>query len=271
MVLLQGAVVAVVALIVLPGFSFYFDVTPKLAVLLAGTGVMVLTLVRRKSATSESRADQGVRPANRAFSVLLLLSLISLAVSTAVSLWPGMSLFGSNWRRFGSVVQASALVFAWLVAQTCAGRPERVRTILRAITLAGLVSAGYGILQYAGWDPLLQAAVYHVGEGVWTIVRPPGTLGYASYFATWLLFVVFLGLAQYGMEESCVWQRLTLTAVGLATVAMLLTGTRAAVLGLVAGGAVFVLRKGLRLTRRQVSTACLAAILALAGAVALYY
>jgi O-antigen ligase len=274
MVLLQGAVVAVVALIVLPGFSFYFDVTPKLAALLAGTSVLLITLgvaKAREGATRGSRAEPGFRPTYHAFSVLLLLSLISLAVSTAVSVWPGMSLFGSNWRRFGSVVQASALVFAWLVAWTCAGRPERVRTILRAITLAGLVSAGYGILQYARWDPLLPSAAYHVGEGVWTIVRPPGTLGYASYFATWLLFVVFLGLAQYGMEESRLWQRLTLTTAGLATVAMLLTGTRAALLGLIAGGAIFVLRKALRLTRRQVSAAGLAAALALAGAVALYY
>ena len=274
MVLLQGAVVAAVALIVLPGFSFYFDVTPKLAALLAGTSVLLVTLGTakgREGATRGSRVDLGIRPANRVFSVLLLSSLISLALSTAVSLRPGMSAFGSNWRRFGSAVQATVLLFAWLVARTCAGRPERVRTIVRAVTLAGLVGAGYGILQYAGWDPLLPAAAYHVGEGIWTIVRPPGTLGYASYFATWLLFVVFFGLAHYGMEESPLWQRLTLIAMGLAIIAMLLTGTRAAVLGFIAGGAVFVLRKGLRLTRGQLRAACLAAALAVVGAVALYY
>jgi O-antigen ligase len=274
MVLLLGAVVAVVALIILPGFSFYFDITPKVAALLAGTGVMLVTLgiaQTRASATGGPRADQGVRPTNGLFSALLLLNLISLAVSTAFSSQPGMSLFGSNWRRFGSVIQAAVLLFAWLVAGLCAGRPERVRTILRGVTLAGIVSAGYGIFQYAGWDPLLPAAAYHVGEGIWTIVRPPGTLGYASYFATWLLFVIFLGLGHHSMEESRVWRRLATLAMGLACVAMLLTGTRAAVLALLAGGAVFAARKGLRMTQRQVRAACLAAALLAAGAAALYY
>jgi O-antigen ligase len=273
MVLLLGAVVAVVALIILPGFSFYFDITPKVAALLAGTGVMLVTLgiaKTREGATGGPRVDQGVRPVNRLFSVLLLLNLISLAVSTAFSSQPGMSLFGSNWRRFGSVIQATVLLFAWLVAGICAGRPERVRTILRAVTLAGIVSAVYGIFQYAGWDPLLPSAAYHVGEGISTIVRPPGTLGYASYFATWLLFVIFLGLGQHGMEESRTWRRLAIVAVGLAAIALLLTGTRAAVLALLAGGAVFAAWKGLRLTRRQVSAALVAAALALAAAAVLY-
>jgi O-antigen ligase len=270
--LLQGAVVAVVALIILPGFSFYFDITPKLVVLLAGTGVMLVTLGVAASPSGRG-PDKSAPPAKArpVFSVLLLLSLLSLAVSTAFSSHPGMSLFGSNWRRFGSVVQGTVLLFAWVVARGCAGRPERVRIILRAVTLAGIASAVYGIFQYAGWDPLLPSAAYHVGEGVWTIVRPPGTLGYASYFATWLLFVIFVGLAQRGIEESHVWRRLAVVASGLATVAMLLTGTRAAVLAFVAGGAVFALWRGSRLTRRQVSAAGLAAALAIAAVAALYY
>jgi len=270
MVLLQGAVLAAVALIILPGFSFYFDITPKLSVLLAGTGVILVTLAfpkSREGAARGPRADLGVRPT---FSMLLLLSLLSLAVSTAVSSHPGTSLFGSNWRRFGSVVQATVLIFAWLVSSACAGRPGRVRIILRAITLAGIASAVYGIFQYAGWDPLLPSAAYHVGEGVWTIVRPPGTLGYASYLATWLLFVIFLGLAQHGIEESRVWGRLAITASTLAAVAMLLTGTRAAVLGFVAGGVVFLLWKGSRFTRRQLTALFGAGVLALAAIAVLY-
>jgi O-antigen ligase len=182
-----------------------------------------------------------------------------------------MSLFGSNWRRFGTVIQATVVLFAWLVARTCAGRPERVRTLLRAVTLAGIASAVYGIAQYAGWEPLLPAAGYHIGEGVWTIVRPPGTLGYASYFATWLVFVIFLGLAQYGLEGSRGWRRLAGLAAALAGVAMLLTGTRAAVVALVAGWAVFVAWRGSHWTRRKVSAACLAAALALLTGVILYY
>jgi tetratricopeptide (TPR) repeat protein len=110
---------------------------------------------------------------------------------------------------------------------------------LRVVSVAGAITALYGIAQYLGWDPILPAAAYRIGEGIWTIVRPPSTLGYASYFATWLLFVVFLSLALPG--------RLPKVCAALAVIAMILTGTRAAFLGLAAGAAVWC---GLRLTGR---------------------
>ena len=73
--------------------------------------------------------------------------------------------------------------------------------VLRAIAASGLVVALYGIAQYFGWDPLLDARGYHVGEGIWTIVRPPSTLGHADYSANWLLFVVFAGAALAVTEQ----------------------------------------------------------------------
>jgi len=271
MAVLPAAIIAAVALIILPGYSFYFDTAPKIVALLGGAGVMLLTLVHQHSGARGSRADQGIGPADRLFSLLLLLNLASLVVSTAFSSQRGISLFGSNWRRFGTVTQAAVLLFAWLVARECAGRPDRVRTVLRAVTLAGIVTGAYGIFQYAGWDPLLPSAGYHIGEGVWTIVRPPGTLGYASYFATWLLCVIFLGLAHHAMEQSRAWRWLVLVAIALAGIAMVLTGTRAAVLGFIGGGATFALWSRARLTRRQVTAFCIAAALVLTAVVALYY
>jgi tetratricopeptide (TPR) repeat protein len=86
-------------------------------------------------------------------------------------------------------------------------------------------------------------------------VRPPGTLGYASYFATWLLFVTFLSLADYRMEKERWWRRAAVVAVSLATVSIILTGTRAAILALVAGGVVWAFFQGVRVSRRQVAVA----------------
>ena len=128
--------------------------------------------------------------ASPAFSLLLLATVVSLVLSTALSPTPALSLYGSTWRRYGLVAQVAVLLFAWFVSQT----PDR-RTVVRGISLAGAVSALYGIAQYFGWDPILPAAAYHIGEGIWTIVRPPGTLGYVSYFATWLLVCGFLSLS----------------------------------------------------------------------------
>ena len=41
MALLQALTIAVMALILAPGYSFYFDVTPKVVVLLAGSVIVV--------------------------------------------------------------------------------------------------------------------------------------------------------------------------------------------------------------------------------------
>ena len=256
MALMQAALLALVMLILSPGYFFYFDITPKTVMLLAGTGlILLLDSVRRPSGA--------FRPP-KYFCVLLLLDVLSLALSTILSVRPSLSLFGSNWRNFGSVDQTAILLFTWLAARICAGRPERILTILRAVTLTGIVTAADGILQFAGWDPLLPSAGYHVGEGIWTIVRPPGTLGYASYFATWLVFAAFLGIAQYELEKSAAWQRLAVSGTVAAIIAMLLTGTRAAILAVLAGTAVWAGLKGFRPTRRNAALAGLVAVAACA-------
>jgi len=287
MALLQALVVALVALILTPGYAFYFDITPKVVVLLAGTALCLAaaplffprTISKRplaytRGSASNDRAEpqppgSGVfhGAVLRSFSLLLILNLLSLALSTALSSRPGLSLFGSNWRRYGSLIQTTILLFAWLVAITCAGRPERVKTLLRGIAIAGALSSLYGIAQYVGWDPLLPSAAYHVGEGIFTIVRPPGTLGYASYFATWLLMVVFLTFALRALEERPAWRRFAVAVALLAGFAMWLTGTRAALLGLAVGGVVWITISKARATRRTVAWA---AIVILAGA-AFYY
>ena len=128
---------------------------------------------------------------SRVFSVLIFLNLASLAFSAAVSTRPGLSLMGTSWREFGLIPQAGALLFAWTVAAASGS----ARIILRGVTVAGIAAGAYGIAQYFGWDPLLPASAYHIGKGIWTIVRPPGTMGYVSYFATWLTMSAFLGVA----------------------------------------------------------------------------
>ena len=156
-----------------------------------------------------------------------MLTFVSLAISTALSPNPSLSFYGTRWRQYGALAQAAVLIFAWaLSAQT-----QRIDLVLRVVSVGGALTALYGIAQYLGWDPILPAAAYHIGEGIWTIVRPPSTLGYVSYFATWLLFVVFLSLALPG--------RLAKVCAALALIAMLLTGTRAAFLGLAAGAVVW--------------------------------
>lgn len=235
MVFFPAAVIALVALILAPGELFYFDVTPKLVVLLAGTAALCLTRPRG---------------ADRRFTVILAATLVSAAISTVISSNPWISLNGSTWRRYGFVAECAVLLFAWFVSQM----PNRV-TVVRGISIASCVAAVYGIAQYFGFDPILPSSAYHIGEGVWTIVRPPGTLGYVSYFATWLLAGGFLSLSLRS--------RAGYTAAALSWTAMLLTGTRAAFLGLAVGLVVWAFRRGYRPSRRALlPIACVAAALA---------
>jgi O-antigen ligase len=239
MALVQAVGIGLMALIVAPGFFFYFDITPKLVVL--------VVLVAASGA--------GLRPAFRSlFTALIFVSLLSLAVSTALSPTPAISAFGTNWRRFGAVTQAAILLLAWFLS----AQAHRILPMLRILAAAGALTAIYGITQYFGWDPILPASAYHIGEGTWTIVRPPSTLGYVSYFATWLLFIVFLSLAIPGR----VWRVVAV----LAAIAMVFTGTRAAVLGLAAGAAVWLFWRGWRVSWRTIGAA--AALLAVG---ALFY
>ncbi len=244
--LLQAVTIGLIALTITPGYLFYFDVTPKVAVLLVGTAVLLL-----------AGAGRGV---SKSFSALILLNLISLAVSTALSSRPGLSLIGTNWREFGLVPQAAALLFAWSVA----GCPGNARVVLRGVAISGAAAGAYGIAQYFGWDPFLPAAAYHIGEGIWSIVRPPGTLGYVSYFATWLVVSVFLSLALETMENASAWRWMARAAAVICAIAMVLTGTRAAILGLAAGGVAWLYLRGFRLTRRMTAGAGTVVLLAAA-------
>lgn len=221
-------VAALLPIVIAPGVLFYFDVTPKVVILLIGTGIALV--LWRGELPLDSRL-------NRVFFLLLALQAASLVLSTAASIDPALSLNGGNWRRFGLVSQLTVLLFAALVAVDCACDKNRVAIYLKAIVLSGIPVALYAILQYFGWDPLLPKQSYHAGESTWSIVRPPSTMGHANYLATYLLFVVF---ASVGLMRTRAWRILAILAAVLGCTAILLSGTRAAMLGLVAGAVVLV-------------------------------
>src|ERR1017187_4116137 len=247
--LLQAVLVGLIALIITPGQMFYFDVAPKVAVLLVGTAAFLIGSTRQRAI-----------PRPYTFWVWLAASLVSLGVSTVFSANRALSVFGGTWREYGAVTQAAVLLLAAMVAWNVAGRQDSVKAMLRAVAAAVMASGAYGIAQYFGWDPLQPAAAYRAGEGIWTIVRPPGTMGYASYFATWLLMAVFLSVALAQWETRTLWRRMAAAAAAVALVAMLLTGTRAAVLGLGAGGALWVWWSGYRIPRRVLAGAAMLAV-----------
>jgi len=250
MAIILSAIAGLLPLILTPHLLFYYDVTPKVAVLLAGAA-LALPLTWREPRTCS--------PGLRILAWLLAAQAVSLALSTATSTDPALSLGGGAWRRFGLITQAAMLLFVWPAAQYTAGDSRRLLRLLRMIAAAGIPAALYGILQYFGWDPLIDPAKYHIGVAPFTIVRPPGTLGYVSYFATYLLTVIFAGAALAIADDSRAWKLAGALAGALAIVAVILTGTRAAILGLGVGATFLALWLGRPMRRRALAASALAA------------
>src|SRR5580704_1756959 len=230
-------VAALVPLVILPGLLSYFDITPKIAILLFGVSLILLypgTNISNLRGLLRARAG-------RWFAALIALTWLMSAIATTFSAYPLLSLTGGNWRRYGFIVESGLLLFILLAAAWLAADQDNIRVLLRASVASGGLASLYGIAQYFGWDPWLPAAAYQAGEGSFTIVRPPGTLGHADYFGAWLLIIAFLSLALERLEHNK-WMKLAAWSTTiLAVFAIVLSGTRSAMLGLLIGAIVFLI------------------------------
>jgi O-antigen ligase len=242
-----AALLALTPLLVLPGYFFYYDVTPKVAVVLIGAAIGLLLFVRDSSFAGVRRL--WANPLGRWFCLLAATQLISLLLSTLFSSNLALSWNGGNWRRFGLVSQSAVIVLGFLIAASWS--EAGLRVLLRTAAAAGMAAALYGILQYFDADPLLPSAGYHIGEGVSAIVRPPSTLGHADYFAGYLLDVVFWSAALVATETKSKWKVLGIAAAVAGSTAIVLSGTRGALLGLAAGAVSLCIWNRPRFARRH--------------------
>ncbi len=230
------ALAAVVPLVILPGWSFYFDITPKVAVVLFASAALALTPGAWIGGVERLWSDR----LGRWFLILAGLQVASLTLSWLSSAAPQISFTGSTWRRFGWATQVPLTALVVMLCGWLAQRRDWTWP-LRALVLAGFAASAYGIAQYAGVDPWLPAELYHIGEGEYEIVRPPGTLGHAGYFATYLSQIVFFALWLSRREESASWRWFAVAAALAAALAIVLSGTRGALVGALAGGVVTVM------------------------------
>lgn len=252
-----AATLAVTPLVIVPHYFFFYDITPKIAVALFGISMALLLVIR--GGIRDKLGRMWATPLGRAFCLLAGAQAVWLLVSTVFSAHPALAWNGGNWRRLGFVSQFAVIAFACAVA--VAG--GALKMILRATTIAGTAASTYGILQYFGVDPLLPSSAYHIGEGATTIVRPPSTLGHADYFAGYLLYVVFFSAALIATESQHWWKAIGGTAAILASTAIVLSGTRGAMLALAAGAILLWIWKRPRMRIRH---AIVIAVLCMCGA-----
>ena len=231
---LEAGVVAGVPIVIAPNLSLHFDVAPKVVLLLCGAGIMALLWNGYVPGARQVAADRG----GRVFVLLLGAQAISLAMSSVLSADPALSVTGTNWRRLGLITHCGLLLFTFVTIAWLAADRRRVTYLLRAVALSGTVAALYSALQYFGIDPWLPAHFYHEGEADWGIVRPPGTMGHAGYLATYLLSVAFFSWGLSKSDSAAAWRTVGALAAGISAIAVVLTGTRGAVVGLAAGAVI---------------------------------
>lgn len=246
MAILLTALVFLLPLLITPGILFHYDITPKVFVLclsVASCAAFPREIARGLAALWRKRAG-------RWHCCLAAAQIVWYAIASALSTRPWFSLLGSNWRRLGLVTIVALCLFAVLAAAEAARRADFVQMVLRATAAAVIIASAYGILQYFDIDPLQPAAAYHAEAGTSVIVRPPGTLGHADYFGWWLSIGIFFALAVARSKNSR-WRWLGIMACILAGIAIVLSGTRAAILAVVAGAASLILFAGFRVRRKD--------------------
>lgn len=217
-------------LAILPARFATYDTTPKLAIFYLGSALLLWQAGRWRSCFAHLWRTH----AGRAFYALLIAGTASLVISSVLSNDPQLSFAGTFWRRLGAVHQAIIFFVGAVIAAHVYERPNaRARQLMWGMEAAGAIASVYAILQYAGWDPLIPHKLYTLGTAA--IVRPPATLTQATYFATFLL----------GPILAAVWFRLQDTrprlkrahelVLFLTVAALILSGTRSALLGLAVG------------------------------------
>ena len=245
--------VAVLPLLILPGILFHYDITPKVA-LLALTSAIALAGPR---AIPNAITALWGRKSGRWLFGLALGQMLWLGFSTALSSRPWFSLLGANWRRMGVVTTLSLVVVIILASAQFCEHSEGITRTLRAFSIAAIAASSYGILQYFDIDPFQTVAAYHAQAGDSTITRPPGTLGHADFFGWWLATAFFCAIAMERTEIGR-WRLVSRAACVLSGVAIVFTGTRSAMLAVLAGFVFLAVRtRHFRFRGKQLSVAVL--------------
>lgn len=253
-----AAVLALVPLAFAPGMSLYYDVTPKVLTLCCGAAFLAffaLNSIRALSATSSGRRILW----------LMALAVASLLLSTVWSTSPAASVSGTNWRRFGLVTEVALAIF-FLVAVAVLSRSRAAgQALLRVVAVTAVFCCLYGVLQYFELDPFIQRQIYSAGQFGQPILRPPSTLGSGPGFGNYGLMVVFLCLALW-REEVGGWRYVAGGVTVLGAIAVIVSGTRAPLLGLAAGIGFLAARR-----IRSIRPPALIVILTAAGCLIAFY
>ncbi|HEY7337764.1 MAG TPA: O-antigen ligase family protein [Bryobacteraceae bacterium] len=220
-----------IPLVIAPHLLFYYDITPKVALIfMAAAAGLAFVSFRFDSLRSFAGTSLG-----RWYVVAAAASVAICILAASLSANRSLAWNGSNWRRYGALTECASIVAAVTICAYVAGHASRLRALMQAVCAAGLIASLYGIAQYFRWDPFQSPAAYEAGEGIFKIVRPPSTMGHADYFAAFLLWPVFVGLGLMRESRRGFASILGISASVAGMAAIILSGSRGATIALGAG------------------------------------
>lgn len=238
-------------------------VGPKLVVVLA-LGALAPAAV----------AIVGLARVPRAATVGLCAHAAALAIATALSLVPAVSLAGDYYRGMGLVTRLAAIALALVAARVVVADRSRVVVILRAVLVACALVAVYGIAQVLGLDPIFERAeLEQISRAGVTELRIVSTLGHANFVGHLLLFGTGAAVALAGVEARRAARVAAALGGVLVAVGVVASSSRGAWVGLgVQAVALVCLAPAafgrLAITRRSVAVAVIASLAAASLAVA---
>jgi len=236
------AVIIGVPIAILPAQVEMYDTSPKLLVLFLSLALLLwLPSQWWSGVTALWRTSVG-----RSFYLLLLAGTASLVVSSVLSDDPWLAFAGTTWRRLGAINQTIMFSIAAVIGGYLYCHRAAAKTLMLGMEIAGAITSIYAILQYAGWDPLIPRALYTVSS----VVRPPATLTHATYFATFLLPAILMAIGFRLHETRPRWRRSHEGAMLVSITALVLSGTRSALLGLAAGSCLLLCLERDRIAKR---------------------
>lgn len=212
-------------------------VLPKFAVLTFGASAALFALALTM-ALSPDRGEQ-LRLLRSKLVALVGLYVVTIAVSTLFGVAPLASFFGSYESQMGLITYLCFFI-CFIALIVALGESERLLSVtLWAMTVAGLLIAAYAFAQFVGRDPILSSSAYTFKSPRGPVVRVPGTLGHSNYLGNFLLYTTPIAAALAIVSGGRA-RRVAIAGAALSVVAIVLSGTRGAWIGLIAGAIYFV-------------------------------
>lgn len=183
--------------------------------------------------------------------------IIATVASVLLGVDPVTGLWGNYERGMGLLALLAGVAVMW--AAYSAAKAGWLWVVVDAVLIGAAVPAVYGLVQVLGYDPVRSGTIsFTLGQ------RAAGSLGNPLFLGDYLLFAVILGLARFcvgpHLRRGPRWG-LGLYLVMLAS-ALLATGSRSALFGLLAAAVIFFLAWGQQQGRRVIQLIALLPLLA---------